>query len=74
MEERYEIKVSELRRATYKVEYEDKLNRRWERVRGEVVESVEEEWRRFKEIILEVGEEVCGTSKIREGKRSKGSE
>ena len=64
MEERYEIK---LKRATCKIEYEDKLNRIWERVRGEVVEGVEEEWRRFKETILEVGEEVCGTRKIREG-------
>ena len=35
---------------------------------------MEEEWRRFKETIMEVGEEVCGTRKIREGKRRKGSE
>ena len=35
---------------------------------------MEEEWRTFKETILEVGEEVCGTRKIREGKRKKGSE
>ena len=41
-EERYEIKVSELRRETCKIEYEDKLNQRWERVRGEVVGG----WRR----------------------------
>ena len=50
------------------------VNQRWERVRGEVVLGVEEEWRRFKETILEVGEEMCGTRKIREGKRRKGSE
>ena len=37
-------------------------------------EGVEEEWRRFKETIMEVGEDVCGTRKIREGKRRKGSE
>ena len=37
MEERYEIKISELRRATCKTEYEDRLNQRWERVREEVV-------------------------------------
>ena len=35
---------------------------------------VEKEWRRFKETILEVGKEVCGTRKIKEGKRRKGSE
>ena len=35
---------------------------------------MEEEWRRFKETILEVVEEVCGTRKIREGKRREGSE
>ena len=39
MEERYEIKVSELRKATCKLKYEDKLNQRWERVRGEVEEE-----------------------------------
>ena len=37
MEERYEIKVSELRRATCKTVYEDRLNQRLDRVRGEVV-------------------------------------
>ena len=43
--------------------------------KGEVVGGgVEEEWRRFKETILEVGEEVHGRRKIREGKRRKGSE
>ena len=68
---RYEIKVSELMKATCKIEYEDKLNQRWEKVRREVVAGVEEEWRRFKETILEVGEEVCRTRKIREGKRRK---
>ena len=34
MEERYEIKVNELRGATCKIEYESRLNQRWERVRG----------------------------------------
>ena len=69
MEERYEIKVSELRKETCKIEYEDKLNQRLERVRGEIVGGVEEEGRRFKETILEVGEKVCGTRKIREWKK-----
>ena len=74
MEERYEIKISKLKKVTCKIEYEDKMNQRCERVRKKVVGRVEEEWRRFKETILEVGEEVCGTRKIREGKRRKGSE
>ena len=34
MEERYEIKVSELREVTCKIEYEDKFNQRWEMVKG----------------------------------------
>ena len=51
MEERYEMKVSELRRATCKIKYEDKLNQRWERVSGEVVGGVEDEWRSFKQTI-----------------------
>ena len=40
-------------------------------MRREVVLGVEEEWRRFKETILEVGEEMCGTRKIREGKEKR---
>ena len=35
---------------------------------------MEEGWRRFKETLLEVGKEVCGIRKIREGKRRKGGE
>ena len=35
---------------------------------------LEEEWSGFKEVILEVGEEVCRTRRIREGMRTKGSE
>ena len=35
---------------------------------------MEEEWRRLKETVMEVEEEVCGLRKIREGKRRKGSE
>ena len=31
-----------------------------------------EEWRRFKNAILEMGEEVCGTRRIREEMRRKG--
>ena len=65
--------MSEFRKVSCKTEYEDKLSQRWERVRGEVVGDVEEEWRSFKETILEVREEVCGTRKIREGKKRKGS-
>ena len=42
--------------------------------RGEVVGGVEEEWRRFKETILEVGEKVFVTKNIKEGNRRKGSE
>ena len=37
MEERFEIKLSELRKITCKTECEDKLNQRWERVREKVV-------------------------------------
>ena len=42
---------------------------------GEVVGgNGEEEWRMFKETILEVGEKLCGTRKARTGSRRKGSE
>ena len=36
--------------------------------------GIEEEWRKFKETVLEVREDVCGTRKIRERKRRIGSE
>ena len=39
---------------------------------GGVVGRLKEEWRWFKGTILEVREEVCGTKKIRKGKRRKG--
>ena len=38
MEERYEIKVSELSKFTCNIEYKYKLKQRQERVRGEVEE------------------------------------
>ena len=41
IEERYEIKVSELSKVTYKTEYEEKIKQRWERVRGEVTGGVD---------------------------------
>ena len=56
---RYEIKGSEHREVACKTGYEEKLNQRWERVRRELVGVAEEEWRRFKETILDVGEECC---------------
>ena len=39
MEERYEIKVSELSKVTCKTEYEEMLKQRWERYRGELVQG-----------------------------------
>ena len=36
--------------------------------------EIEEEWSRFKEEIVEISEEVCGSRKIRERKRRKGRE
>ena len=33
MEEKYEIKVSELRKVACKTEHKDKLSQRWDRVR-----------------------------------------
>ena len=44
------------REVACKTGYEEKLNQRWERVRRELVGVAEEEWRRFKETILDVGE------------------
>ena len=41
---------------------------------GEGNQSVEEEWSRFREKILEVVEEVYWTRRIREGMERKGTE
>ena len=50
------------------------MKQSWERLRLEVVCEVKEVWSRFKEAILEVGEEVSHTKRIREEMRRKGSE
>ena len=47
MEERNEIKVSELRQVTCTTEYEEMLKKRWERVRKQAVEGVGE-WSRLR--------------------------
>ena len=65
MEEMYEIKVSELRKVTCKTEYGEMLKQRWERVRGEL----EDQWSRLRESIFDVGEEMRGIRRIREGMR-----
>ena len=73
MEERYEIKISELRKVTYKTEYEDKLNQRWERVKGEVVRV---RWKRNEEGLRKKSwrwEKKCvGQGKSGKGRREKG--
>ena len=47
---------------------------RWERVREDIVEGMEEEWSRFRETILEVRGEVCGTGRIKKEIRRKWNE
>ena len=70
MEERYEIKVSELRKPTFKIKYQD--NQRWERVWGEVVEG----WRRKGEGLRRQSwrwEKKCvGQGKLGKGRGNKG--
>ena len=69
MEERYEIKVSKLRKITCKTEYEDKLNQRWERVRdeaaGEIEGSRRQSWK-WKRNCVGKGKLGKGRSKIRD--------
>ena len=70
MEERYEIKMSELRKETVKLNMKKVEIEVGESTVGDSC-SMEEEWRRLKETILEVGEKVCRAKNVRDGMRRK---
>ena len=67
------IKVRELRKSEKRLEYQEKIRLRWERVRGMERQGVEEEWGNMKRGVLVDGAEVCGYRRVGVGKR-KGSE
>jgi len=65
------IKVGELRNERKMMEYQVKVANKYECL-GEI-ESVEEEWSKFKNGVVESAREICGVRKVG-GKRRKGSE
>ena len=66
--------MSNLSKVKGKRECEEKLTRKWERVNEEGVEDLEEDWRKFTEIILETVREVIEINRIRDKKIRNGRE
>ena len=60
MRERNVLKVSELNNIVKEKAYKKSLCGKYEEWRGGEVESVEKEWEKFRDIILECTNDVCG--------------
>ena len=67
------LKVSELNNSVKKMAYQESLRGKYEVWRGGEVESVEREWEKFRDIVMECTNGVCGMRRIG-GQRRKGSE
>ena len=67
------LRVSELEKEEKVEEYQQKIETKWNEVRDQEAVSVDEEWQRFKTVVVGCAEEVCGTRRIGGGIR-KGSE
>ena len=68
------IKLSELAKGEKALEYQVKVEEKWEGVRGSEWRGVEEEWDSFKETVCKSAVEVCGMRRVRERGIKKGSE
>ena len=65
------IKVKELEKREKREAFKELIKIEWERVKGIVTMSPEEEWEVFKSVVLEVAGKVCGFRYVgRKGKRS----
>ena len=67
------LKVSELNHGVKERAYQERLRGKYEVWRGGEVESVENEWDKFRDIVMECSNDVCGTIRVG-GQRRKGSE
>ena len=67
------LKVSELNHSLKERAYQESLLRKYEVWRGGEVESVEKEWEKFRDIVMECTNDVCGMRRV-VGQRRKGSE
>ena len=67
------LKVSELNISVEERAYQESLHGKYEVWRGGEVESVEKEWEKFRDIVMECTNDVCGMRHVG-GQRRKGSE
>ena len=67
------LKVSELNKSVKERAYQESLHGKYEVWRGGEVESVEREWEKFRDIVMESTTDVCGMRCVGEQRR-KGSE
>ena len=72
-EARRTLKLSELEKEEKIVEYQEKIERKWNEVKDQEEVGVEEEWQRFRSTVVGCAEEVCGMRRVGGGIR-KGSE
>ena len=67
------LKVSELNHSVKEMAYQESLRVKYEVCRGGEVESVEKEWEKFRDMLMECTNDVCGMRRVG-GQRRKGSE
>ena len=67
------LKVSELNHSVKEMEYQKSLCGKYEVWRGREVESVEKDWEKFRDMVMECTNDVCGIRRLG-GQRRKGSE
>ena len=66
------LKVSELNHSVKERAYQESLLGKYEVWRGGEVESVEKEWEKFRDMVMECTNDVCGMRRVG-GQRRKGS-
>ena len=67
------LKVSELNHSVKEMAYKESLHVKYEVCRGGEVESVEKEWEKFRDMVMECTNDVYGMRRVGR-QRSKGSE
>ena len=67
------LKVSELNHSVKEMAYQESLLVKYEVCRGGEVKSVEKEWEKFRDMVIECTNDVCGMRPVG-GQRRKGSE
>ena len=67
------LKVSELNHSVKEMPYQESLRGKYEVWRGGKVESVEKKWEKFRDMVMECTNDLCGMRCVG-GQRRKGSE